>query len=74
VRDTTGALIVDNGFCQVDDTVLEWSNADMWWGGSWSNPSKTLEGCIDLGVGVHHVDFYGAEFCCDGYQQLQFQA
>ncbi|THD60722.1 CCXG family PEP-CTERM protein [Phenylobacterium sp.] len=68
---------VDFGFggtLIVDGTALETLNNDMWWGGSYSNPTQFLAGSADLSAGTHTIDIYGFEGCCDGGSEGQYQA
>ena len=60
-----GALLVDGQALQTQDH-------DMWWAGSYSNPSQYLAGSIFLSPGTHTLDVYGAENCCDGAIQGQY--
>jgi alpha-tubulin suppressor-like RCC1 family protein len=47
---------------------------DLFWGGSWANPSKILQGSIYLAAGTHVIDAYGFEDGSDGSMSLHFMA
>lgn len=47
---------------------------DMWWGGSYSNPTQYLSFSKVLAVGNYSLTIYGLEYCCSGPQQAQFKA
>lgn len=49
-------------------------NTDMWWAGSYSNPSQYLSFSSVLAVGNYTLTIYGLEWCCSGAQQAQFKA
>lgn len=62
-----GALFLD-GF------ALGFNSNDMWWNGSYTNPSQFFDYTLALGEGNHTLNLYGLEGCCDGAQQAQFKA
>ena len=47
---------------------------DMWWAGSYANPSQYLSFSSVLAVGNYTLTIYGLEWCCSGPQQAQFKA
>ena len=49
-------------------------NTDMWWAGSYSNPTQYLSFSKVLAVGNYSLTIYGLEYCCSGAQQAQFKA
>lgn len=61
----------DGGAMMLDDTVLDYSRDDLWWGGSWAGPG-VLSGTAVLTEGLHTLHLYGLERCCDGYFTAQF--
>ncbi|MFT3769275.1 MAG: CCXG family PEP-CTERM protein [Minicystis sp.] len=62
------------GTLLVDGVQLNARWADMWWNGSFSNPSQYLSGNIFLNQGMHTIEVYGFEACCDGAGSLQYMA
>jgi hypothetical protein len=61
-----GALFLDGG-------ALDFRTTDMWWNGSYADPTQFFMESVLLGGGNHVLDIYGAEHCCDGAQQGQYQ-
>lgn len=58
----------------VDGVAVDFKATDMWWNGNYDDPSQLLTASLNLGAGVHVVEAYGAEACCDGAQQAQYLA
>lgn len=58
----------------LDGVAQATNSADMWWAGSYSNPSQFLSFSSALAAGNHQIAVYGMEGCCDGGQQAQFLA
>lgn len=57
----------------LDGVPLAFRNTDMWWNGSYADPSQSFQlAGLNIGVGTHSFDIYGLEHCCDGGQQGQF--
>lgn len=56
----------------VDGNALGYKTNDMWWGGSYSNPSQFFNYTTSLSAGNHTLSIYGLEGCCDGGTQTQF--
>lgn len=72
-------LGIDFGFggtLIVDGVELDTHLFDTWWNydTTWSNPSQFLFGSLNLGAGVHVLDAYGFEGCCDGGTIGQFRS
>ncbi len=70
-------LGIDFGFggtLLVDGHELQTNTNDMWWNHSFSDPSQFLQGSIVLGAGIHTLDVYGFEGCCDGGTTGQYLA
>ena len=63
-----GTLIID-GLHE-----LQTRSTDMWWAGSWSDPAQYLQGTINLAPGLHRLDVYSVEGCCDGPGSAQYRA
>jgi hypothetical protein len=61
------------GALYVDGAVVDFRNSDMWWAGSYSNPSQLLSGGVNLGAGGHTIELFGLEGCCDGATQGRYQ-
>lgn len=60
-----GALFVDN--------ASVFNGANMWWAGSYADPSQFLAlNNVALSAGQHTLTLYGFEDCCSGNSQLQF--
>jgi hypothetical protein len=60
------------GTLLVDGSVVDFRATDMWWNQSFEDPSQYLHGSVSLGVGVHTVDVYGFENCCDGPSRMEY--
>ena len=58
----------------LDGVAQTFKTNDMWWDGSYSNPSQYLSFSNTLTTGNHTLTIYGVEWCCSGGQQAQFQA
>lgn len=68
---------VDFGFggaVFLDGVALGYMDHDMWWAGSYGNPSQFFDYAANLSAGNHRLSIYGLEGCCDGGQQAQFLA
>lgn len=48
------------------------TDADMWWAGSWVNPSQHLQGEASLPAGQHTLVWTGFDSCCDGAAELDY--
>ncbi len=62
------------GVLFVDGMAYDLTASDMWWDGSFADPTQTLTASVTLGAGNHRVEAYGFEPCCDGSQIGQFLA
>ncbi len=60
------------GVLMLDDTVLDYGQQDLWWGGSWDG-AGVLRGSAGLQPGTHVLRVVGLEDCCDGPQNAQFR-
>jgi hypothetical protein len=58
----------------LDGVAQTFKTNDMWWAGSYSDPSQYLSFSSNLAVGNHTLTIYGLEWCCSGAQQAQFKA
>ena len=58
----------------LDGVALGFKTNDMWWAGSYTNPSQYFNFSSALASGNHQITLYGLEGCCDGGQQMQFKA
>jgi hypothetical protein len=58
----------------VDGSLVDFRNTDMWWNGSYADPSQILSGGVNLAVGGHTIELFGLELCCDGATQGRYQA
>jgi hypothetical protein len=67
-----GADFGAGGTLIIDGVPVQFRNTDMWWGGSYSDPTQYLYGTVALTAGPHTIDSYGFEYCCDGPQQAQY--
>jgi alpha-tubulin suppressor-like RCC1 family protein len=67
-----GADFGGGGTLIIDGTVIQFRNTQMWWAGSYSDPTQYLSGTVSIGAGPHTIDSYGFEDCCDGPQQAQY--
>ncbi len=54
------------GTLLLDGSEVETRTNDMWWNGSFSDPTQFLKGSASLTAGLHTFDLYGFEGCCDG--------
>jgi len=67
-----GTLVLDAG--TPGAIVIATSTNDMWWGGDWSNSDGILQGSIaNLSLGTHTLNLFGIEYCCSGYQTVQYR-
>lgn len=57
----------------MDGQALGFKSNDMWWAGSYANPSQHFAFGLNLTAGLHQIQLYGLEGCCDGAQQVQFK-
>ena len=60
------------GTMVLDGVGLDTHGNDMWWAGSYSNPSQFLAGSSTLSAGAHTLSLYGFEGCCSGNMQAQY--
>jgi len=67
-----GADLGYGGIFYVDGIKLQSRWTDMWWGGVWDDPTKILTGSILLQPGLHAIEIYGFENCCDGKQSIEY--
>lgn len=58
----------------LDGVALGYKSNDMWWSGSYNDPSQFFQYSVNLAQGNHTLNFYGLENCCDGGQQAQFRS
>lgn len=58
----------------LDGQLLGVRTTDMWWAGSYANASQIFQfDDMALLTGLHHLDVFGLDACCDGSQQAQFR-
>lgn len=57
----------------VDGVAQDFKSTDMWWAGSYGDPSQYFDITLNLAAGNHTLNLYGLEGCCDGGQQAQFK-
>ncbi|MES1166351.1 MAG: CCXG family PEP-CTERM protein, partial [Verrucomicrobiota bacterium] len=62
------------GTLLVDGVELQSRWTDMWWSGSFSDPSQYLAGMANLTAGTHIAEVFGFEDCCDGPSNAQFMS
>jgi hypothetical protein len=63
----------NGGAVYLDGVALGYKTNDMWWGGSYGNPSQAFEfSSVAVAAGNHKLQFFGLENCCDGGEQAQF--
>lgn len=58
----------------LDGQAVDFRNNDMWWAGSYGNPTQSFQFSSTIGAGNHTLAIYGLEGCCDGGQQVQFNS
>jgi hypothetical protein len=58
----------------LDGLLVQTKTNDMWWSGSYANPSQSFQFASVLAAGNHQIQVFGLENCCDGGQQGQFKA
>jgi hypothetical protein len=58
----------------LDGLLVQTKTNDMWWAGSYANPSQSFQFASVLAAGNHQIQVFGLEGCCDGGQQGQFLA
>jgi hypothetical protein len=56
-----------------DGSLVDFRNTDMWWNGSYSDPSQMLSGGVNLAAGGHTIELFGLEGCCDGATEGRYQ-
>jgi hypothetical protein len=62
------------GAIYLDGNAEGFKSNDMWWAGSYSNPTQYFGFTAEnLSAGVHTLTIYGMENCCSGNQQTQFK-
>jgi hypothetical protein len=64
----------NGGAVFLDGQAVDFRSNDMWWAGSYSNPTQFLQFAANIGAGSHTLNIYGLEGCCDGGQQVQFDS
>lgn len=64
----------NGGAVFLDGVALGFKSNDMWWAGSYNDPSQYFDYTASLAAGNHVLQIYGLEHCCDGDQQAQFRA
>jgi hypothetical protein len=57
----------------VDGSLVDFRNTDMWWLGSYSDPTQILAGSVNLSAGSHSIELFGLEPCCDGPTEGRYQ-
>jgi hypothetical protein len=58
----------------LDGALLAVNSGDMWWGGSYGNPSQVFQAVgLALNAGHHQLALYGLEGCCDGWAEGQYR-
>lgn len=57
----------------VDGVAKDFKTNDMWWNGSYTDPTQYFDIKLSLNAGNHVVSIYGLEGCCSGGQQAQFK-
>ena len=61
------------GAVYLDGVALASNSGDMWWAGSYADPSQSFQfSPIAMAAGNHKLQLFGLEGCCDGGQQAQF--
>lgn len=58
----------------IDGVAVDFRSTDMWWAGSYLDPTQILTATVALAPGNHALEAFGFEGCCDGAQQAQFLA
>ncbi len=56
----------------LDGQAIAFRSTDMWWNGSYSNPTQYFQFDGNIAAGNHTLTVYGLEGCCDGGQQIQY--
>lgn len=56
----------------LDGVEVGFNDQDMWWSGDWNNTSQLFEFGASLGAGLHRIEVYGQEPCCDGGTSGQY--
>ena len=62
----------NGGAVFLDGTAIGFKSNDMWWSGSYANPTQSFQFSSMLGAGNHTLQLFGLEHCCDGGQQAQY--
>ena len=57
----------------LDGAALAFNSNDMWWAGSYTDSTQSFQfDSLPLTAGMHILQIYGLEDCCDGGQQALF--
>ena len=56
----------------LDGVAVDFHGNNMWWSGSYTNPSQYFAATRFLAGGNHVLQVLGFEDCCDGGSQIQF--
>jgi hypothetical protein len=69
-----GADLGGGGTLLLDGTELQARWSDFYWANTFTDPDGILEGSGNLTMGMHTLELYGFEDCCDGSADAQFMA
>ncbi|ULQ53804.1 CCXG family PEP-CTERM protein [Flavihumibacter fluvii] len=58
----------------LDGNIAAFNNADMWWNGNWDLAGQSLQWSTNLAIGMHEIQIYGLEDCCDGGGSAEYKA
>jgi len=68
----TGVDFGLGGAVFLDGTALAYNTGNMWWAGSYGDPTQSFDVTSAIASGNHTLSIYGIEDCCSGNQQAQF--
>ncbi len=69
----TGVDFGLGGAIFLDGVALAYNTNNMWWNGSYADPTQSFDITSTLASGNHTLSIYGIENCCSGNQQAQYK-
>ena len=56
----------------IDDVSVFKDNSNFWWSYNWNHPDVIRLEDIELTLGVHKIELFWLENCCNGYNSVRF--
>ncbi|MFT3765213.1 MAG: CCXG family PEP-CTERM protein [Minicystis sp.] len=60
------------GTLLVDGMEVDFRPTDMWYAASFTDPTQYLSAAFTLAPGLHTIESYGFENCCDGVARMEY--